>query len=103
MLYVNTSYDYSGRKRKKKKANGEVYAKYVAPAFKPLEPPKTYRRETIFDTAPSRDTSVGNASKQEPKVYSGERKLLGIAAMHKSNLVPVFDEESAKDLARMRR
>jgi len=41
--------------------------------------------------------------------YTGERKLLGIAVMHKSNLVPVFEEETgekgqyAKDLARMRR
>ena len=47
--------------------------------------------------------------KQEPMRYTGERKLLGIAVMHKSNLVPVFEEEVgekgqyAKDLARMRR
>ena len=46
---------------------------------------------------------------QEPMRYTGERKLLGIAVMHKSNLVPVFEEEVgekgqyAKDLARMRR
>ena len=43
--------------------------------------------------------------KIEPMQYTGERKLLGIAAMHKSNLVPVFEEDKnyAKDLARMRR
>jgi hypothetical protein len=41
--------------------------------------------------------------KKEPNVYSGERKLLGIATMHKSNLVPVFDREDASELARMRR
>lgn len=41
--------------------------------------------------------------RQEPQVYSGERKLLGVAAMHKSNLVPVFSEDDAKDLATMRR
>jgi hypothetical protein len=35
--------------------------------------------------------------------YSGERRLLGIATMHKSNMVPVFDEQDAKDIARMRR
>ena len=40
--------------------------------------------------------------------YTGERKLLGIAAMHKSNLVPVFEEDNggrqyAEDLAHMRR
>ena len=49
---------------------------------------------------------TGNITpKHEPMQYTGERKLLGIAAMHKSNLVPVFaeDENYAKDLAKMRR
>ena len=52
---------------------------------------------------------LGNPTpKKEPMQYTGERKLLGIATMHKSNLVPVFEEEDgnrqfAKDLARMRR
>lgn len=41
--------------------------------------------------------------RQEPQTYSGERKLIGIATMHKSNMVPVFDEQSAKDIAKMRR
>ena len=35
--------------------------------------------------------------------YSGERKLIGIATMHKSNQVPVFEEQDAKDIANMRR
>ena len=50
--------------------------------------------------------SNGNPTPRiEPMQYSGERKLIGIAAMHKSNLVPVFedDKQYAKDLARMRR
>ena len=42
-------------------------------------------------------------AKKEPNVYSGERKLLGIAIMHKSNLVPVFDKKDAEDIAKMRR
>tara|TARA_B100001123_G_C14884873_1_gene857442 strand:- start:282 stop:671 length:390 start_codon:yes stop_codon:yes gene_type:complete len=46
---------------------------------------------------------VGVAVKPEPNIYSGKRKLLGIAAMHKSNLVPVFGEDDAKEIARMRR
>lgn len=37
-----------------------------------------------------------------PKAYTGDA-VLGVAAMHKSNLVPVFSEEEAKDVARMRR
>ena len=46
---------------------------------------------------------VGTSSKKEPQQYSGKRKLLGIATMHKSNMVPVFDTEDAKDIAKMRR
>ena len=49
--------------------------------------------------------SVGSTAKQETKVYSGERKLMGIATMHKSNAVPVFEDDKklAKDIAKMRR
>lgn len=36
------------------------------------------------------------------KTYTGD-KILGIAAMHKSNLVPVFNDESAVDISHMRR
>ena len=46
---------------------------------------------------------VGTSNKKELLKYSGERKLLGIATMHKSNMVPVFDKEDAKDIAKMRR
>lgn len=53
---------------------------------------------------PSRSTGgFAPCTKKEPMVYSGERKLLGIATMHKSNMVPVFEEQDAKDIARMRR
>ena len=41
--------------------------------------------------------------KERTQQYSGERKLLGIATMHKSNLVPVFSDDDAKELAKMRR
>lgn len=55
------------------------------------------------DMAKASDTGT----KQEPMQYTGERKLMGIATMHKSNMVPVFEDEDgkqyAKDLARMRR
>jgi hypothetical protein len=46
---------------------------------------------------------VGVATKRKPNIYSGERRLLGIATMHKSNLVPVWGEDDAIDIARMRR
>lgn len=45
----------------------------------------------------------GVCAKPDEKVYSGEMKLIGIATMHKSNMVPVFKKEDAEDIARMRR
>jgi hypothetical protein len=45
---------------------------------------------------------VGTGKKEEMR-YSGERKLLGIGMMHKSNLVPIWDEEAAKEISTMRR
>ena len=46
---------------------------------------------------------VAVTGRHKPQQYSGERKLLGVATMHKSNLVPVFNEQDAKDIAKMRR
>ena len=50
---------------------------------------------------PSRDTG-GNATLAPAKVYTGT-KVKGIATMHKSNAVPVFSDEQAVDISRMRR
>jgi len=36
------------------------------------------------------------------KVYTGD-KIKGIGTMHKSNAVPIFSDEQARDIARMRR
>lgn len=51
----------------------------------------------------SKPTWNSSMSKKETKEYSGKRKLLGIATMHKSNMVPVFSKEDAEEIARMRR
>ena len=50
----------------------------------------------------SRDTGGGNATLAPAKVYTGT-KVKGIATMHKSNAVPVFSDEEAVDISRMRR
>ena len=46
---------------------------------------------------------VGTGNKKEHMQYSGERKLLGIGMMHKSNLVPIWDKEGAEEISKMRR
>ena len=52
---------------------------------------------------PSRDSGTKGAVtiKQIPK-YTGD-KILGIGTMHKSNAVPVFSDDEAKDISKMRR
>ena len=55
-------------------------------------------------TIPTSDVIPGGSTApKERLVYSGERRLLGVAVMHKSNMVPVFDSKDAKDIAKMRR
>jgi hypothetical protein len=50
----------------------------------------------------SLDTGLLAATKPAPKVYTGSA-MKGIATMHKSNAVPVFTDEQAKDISSMRR
>ena len=68
--------------------------------------PLVYNLTGVTDRAgtahiPSRDTG-GNATLAPAKVYTGT-KVKGIATMHKSNAVPVFSDEEAKDISKMRR
>jgi hypothetical protein len=54
---------------------------------------------------PTSDKICGHGPAKESMTYSGERQLLGIATMHKSNMVPIFADkkDDAKDIASMRR
>ena len=44
----------------------------------------------------------GNATLKPAKIYTGT-KVKGIATMHKSNAVPVFSDEEAVEISKMRR
>jgi hypothetical protein len=48
------------------------------------------------------DTGLGNATLKPAKQYTGT-KVKGIATMHKSNAVPVFSDEEAVEISKMRR
>lgn len=60
-----------------------------------------------YNTGPrvTSDRIAGHGPAKERLIYSGERKLLGVATMHKSNMVPIFADkkDDAKDIAEMRR
>ena len=82
--------------------NGTYKAPKSTAKPKEYEPPKL--RETKH--YPSLSNSIGgNGTRKEPMKYTGERKLLGIATMHKSNMVPIFEDNKheAIEIARMRR
>lgn len=62
--------------------------------------PQPYRRETQH--VPSLNSHEGSCAKREQIHYTGDA-VLGVATMHKSNAVPVFSQEQAEEISRMRR
>jgi hypothetical protein len=48
------------------------------------------------------DWAKGAVSSKPSQTYTGT-KMIGVATMHKSNMVPIFSDEEAQDVARMRR
>jgi len=65
--------------------------------------------EYSLSVPPSRSTkhipskvTPGGSTAPVHKVYTGD-KIIGIATMHKSNAVPVFSDEQAVEISRMRR
>jgi len=69
----------------------------LSSAYKLTIPPG---RETPH--IPSRDSGLGVAVKAPNKVYTGT-KVKGIGTMHKSNAVPIFSDEEAIEISKMRR
>lgn len=97
-LTLDEYIDYvHGKGLPKKRAKFEELKSNASPVY----------RSTSHIPSADMAKASGTTAKQEPMQYSGERKLMGIATMHKSNMVPVFEDDDgkqyAKDLARMRR
>lgn len=65
-------------------------------------PKYSHPRYTDRQEIASLETDVGNTNLRESIKYTGTL-VKGIATMHKSNAVPVIDEEQMKDISRMRR
>jgi hypothetical protein len=94
------NYTTSGRKRKtyakrkKKFATPTITAKSV-----PTYAEQRLAESRVYKSAPD---TVGVAPRMESPRYTGNL-VKGIGTMHKSNAVPIIDQEQMKDLARMRR
>jgi len=80
-----------------KKHETKKLVKYKAVTWQPT---KSHIRETPY--YPSLNTGEQGATKAPAKVYTGD-KMLGIATLHKSNAVPVFNSQEAVDISKMRR
>jgi hypothetical protein len=66
-------------------------------------PPKPMRRDADKPRIPSLDTGVtGPVNVRMPQRYTGDN-IVGIGTMHKSNAVPIFSDQEAKDISSMRR
>ena len=76
--------------------------------FKPMKSQTNWRAEADkehrkkYPSMPITGTDTGGGRKQESMKYTGTL-VKGIATMHKSNAVPVIDDQHAIDIARMRR
>ena len=71
-----------------------------------FEPYRSTPAAHVRDTGPRPPSlnpqDMRAAPKADAKVYTGT-KMLGIGTMHKSNSVPIFSDDEAQDIARMRR
>ena len=96
MIYGSNNYTADGRRKKK---SSTKRARSVIKGVS-SNAPEPYRRQTgEYASAP--DTN-GVAPRLHTMHYTGTL-VKGIGTMHKSNAVPVINEEEMKDLARMRR
>lgn len=110
MFYVRSP---KSKAKKVPKAKLEQYEKWLE-SHQPTKPLKIQKTNNILsyklstpvgrETKQYKSLNTGevDATKAEPKVYTGTN-MLGIATMHKSNAVPVFNTEAAVEISNMRR
>ena len=73
--------------------------KYRTNRIPKLAPPPG---RTMNDHIPSRDSGGGVGAKRVSQVYTGGN-IIGIGTLHKSNAVPIFSQQEARDISAMRR
>lgn len=118
-----------GRKTEKKTETGKHQQKQCSPmankrakaaeAIRPGIPDLSYRTQTqkvnTTDTKGKEEKNniplqvtrpniwvTGPTSSKPTPTYTGG-KIVGIGTMHKSNMIPIFSDEQAKDISKMRR
>jgi hypothetical protein len=88
--------------QKKWSVDAEDKKRKRAMSAEPLQYSLNSPNQRVTTHIPSRGDSTGNAALKPSPIYTGT-KVKGIGTMHKSNAVPIFSDEEAQDIARMRR
>lgn len=89
--------------QKKWNIESEQKKRSRALSAKTYVPPKINRRDENQSRIPSLDTGhKGAVTIKQPMQYTGD-KIVGIGTMHKSNAVPIFSDQEAKEISSMRR
>ena len=114
IIYLNTRSKKTRKQRQKEKDAWELYkekygltenkarTKQIVQVWKPEAVNVMRAGADDFKKFKSVETGVQVATKAPEKKYTGDA-IVGIATMHKSNLVPIFNAQAAKDVANMRR
>ena len=96
MIYGSLRHDVTGRKKRNYARKTKVSTRGSIHVSQRVN----YRRSQ--PDYPSAPETTGVAARVESPRYTGTL-VKGIGTMHKSNAVPVINEEEMRDLARMRR
>ena len=96
ILYGSLRHDVTGRKKRN-------YARKAKASTRgSIHEPQRINYRRCMPEYPSAPDTVGVAARVEPQRYTGTL-VKGIGTMHKSNAIPIINEQEMKDLARMRR
>ena len=95
MFYGSMAHTVSGRKKKVTRRKNKVYT-----SGNSSNSPEPFRRETpVYASVAG---TAGVAARVDAPRYTGTL-VKGIGTMHKSNAVPIINEQEMIDIARMRR
>ena len=112
MIYTQTSFKHKKKKTKSKRKLAEISA-YWEWRKKHGSIPKRKKKDTsvyigenrvIRETPhiPSLESSWAPCTKSKNTSYTGGN-MVGIGTLHKSNAIPIFSDDDAKVLSKMRR
>ncbi len=96
MIYGSLRYDVTGRKKRSYARKTKVSTRGS------INEPQRVNYRRCMPEYPSVPDTVGVAPRVDPPRYTGTL-VKGIGTMHKSNAIPIINEEEMKDIARMRR